>query len=118
MFRNPIVYFLLAMATDKDPEDLLLRIIHKWQRHGSILLWVKELQSFKSDTILAFYNIFTATPKKCLLQEFRAILWEAQSMAQDVEPTDLFWPMEDLASNSTLPVLELRLQNPKLPELH
>jgi hypothetical protein len=28
-FRNPIVYFLLAMATDKDPKDLLSRIIHK-----------------------------------------------------------------------------------------
>jgi hypothetical protein len=36
-------------------------------------------------------------------------------MAQEVEPTDFFWPMEDLPSNSTLPALELHLQNPKLP---
>jgi hypothetical protein len=35
-------------------------------------------------------------------------------MAQDVELTDFFLPMEDLPSNSTLPALELRLQNPKL----
>jgi hypothetical protein len=28
-FRDPIVYFLLAMATDKDHEDLLSRIIHE-----------------------------------------------------------------------------------------
>ncbi len=114
-FRGPIVYFLLAKATDKDPKDLLSQIIHEWQHCGGILLWVKELQSFESDTILAFYNIFTATPKKYLLQEFRAILREAQFMAQEVEPTDFFWPMEDLPSNSTLPTLELRLQNPKLP---
>jgi hypothetical protein len=115
VFCNPIVYFLLAMATDKDPEDLLSRIIHEWQRRGGILLRIKELQSFESDTILAFYNIFTTTLKKYLLQEFRAILQEAQSMAQDVEPTDFFWSMEDLPSNSILPALELCLQNPKLP---
>ena len=37
---------------------------------GGILLRVKELQSFKSDTILAFYNIFTTISTKFLLQEF------------------------------------------------
>ncbi len=78
------------MATDKDPEDLLSQIIHEWQRCGGILLRVKKLQSFESDTILAFYNIFTPTPKKYLLQEFYAILREAQSMAQEIEPTDYF----------------------------
>ncbi len=104
-FRDAIAYFLLAMPTDKYPKDLLSQIIHEWQRRGGILLRVKELQSFKSDAILAFYNIFTGTPKKYLLQEFRAILWEAQSMAQEVEPTDFFWPMEDLPSKSTLPAL-------------
>jgi hypothetical protein len=114
VFCDPIVYFFLAMATDKDPEDLLSQIIYEWQRCWGILLRVKELQSFESDTILAFYNILTTTPKKYLLQEFEAILQEAQSMAQDVEPTDFFWPMEDLPSNSTLPALKLCLQNPKL----
>ncbi len=74
------------MAMDKDPKDLLLRIIHKWQSCGGNLLKVKELQSFKSNTILTFFNIFTATPKKYLLQETRSILKEAQTMAQEVEP--------------------------------
>jgi hypothetical protein len=53
-FRDPIVYFSLVMATDKSPKDLLLRIMHEWQHRGGILLRVKELQSFESDTILAF----------------------------------------------------------------
>jgi hypothetical protein len=35
-FHNPIVYFSLAMATDKKPKDLLSRIIHEWQSHGAI----------------------------------------------------------------------------------
>jgi hypothetical protein len=30
-FQDPIIYFLLAIAMDKDPEDLLSRIIHEWQ---------------------------------------------------------------------------------------
>ena len=106
---------MLGIATDKEPEDVLSRIIHEWQRRGGILLRIKELQSFDSDTILAFYNIFTATPKKYILQEFRAILLEAQATAQEVDSTEFFWPMEDLSNNSTLPALELCLQNPKLP---
>jgi hypothetical protein len=103
------------MATDKNPKDLLSRIIHEWQHHSGILLWVKELQSFESDLILAFYNIFTSTPKNYLLQEFCSILQEAQTLAQEIEPTDFIWAGEDLLSNSTFPAMELCLQNPKLP---
>jgi hypothetical protein len=53
-FRDPIVYISLVMATDKNPEDLLSRIIYELQRCGGILLRVKELQSFESDMILNF----------------------------------------------------------------
>jgi hypothetical protein len=114
-FWDPIIYFLLAIATDKDPKDLLLQIIHKWQRRGGILLRIKELQFFERNTILAFYNIFTATPKKYILQEFRTNLREVQEMAQESDPTKFFWPMADLPNNSTLLALEICLQNPKLP---
>jgi hypothetical protein len=64
---------------------------------------------------LAFYNIVSSTPKNYLLQEFRSILQEAQTLAQEIEPTNFIWAMEDLPSNSTLPAMELCLQNPKLP---
>ncbi len=53
-FRDPIVYFSLVIATDEDPEELLLaRIIHEWQHRGSILLKIKKLQSFESETVLS-----------------------------------------------------------------
>jgi hypothetical protein len=104
------------MATDKNPKDLLSRIIHEWQHCSGILLRVKELQSFESHTIMAFYNIFISTPKNYLLQEFCFILQEAQTLAQEIEPTDFIWAAKDLLSNSTLPAMELcLLQNPKLP---
>jgi hypothetical protein len=114
-FRDPIVHFSLVMATDKNPKDLLSRIIHEWQRRGGILLRVKELKSFKSDTILTISNIFTSTPKNYLLQEFHSILREAQTLAQEIELTNFIWAMEDLPNNSTLPAMELCLQNSKLP---
>jgi hypothetical protein len=53
-FRDPIVYFSLAIAMDEDPEELLARIIHEWQRRGGNLLRIKELQSFKSKMVLSF----------------------------------------------------------------
>jgi hypothetical protein len=62
------------MATDKDTEYFLSRIIHAWQHCNGILLWVKELKSFEGDTILAFYNILASTPKMYLLHEFCTIL--------------------------------------------
>ena len=111
----PLCNFSLAMATGNDAEDLHLRIIHEWQRRGGILLRVKEIQSFESDTILAFYNILESTPKKYLLHEFRTILQEAQTMSQEIKPTNFSWAMEDLPSNITLPAMELCVQNPKAP---
>ena len=54
-------------------------------------------------------------PKKYLPQEFHSILKKVHTMAQEIEPTDFFWTMEDLPSNCTLPAMELCLQNPKLP---
>jgi hypothetical protein len=64
---------------------------------------------------LAFYNIFTSTPKNYLLQEFCSILQEAQTLAQEIELTNFIWAAEDLLSKSTLPANELHLQNPELP---
>jgi hypothetical protein len=41
--KDPVVYFSLAIATDEDPEELIARIVHKWQRHGGILLQIKKI---------------------------------------------------------------------------
>jgi hypothetical protein len=42
-FKNPSIYFSMAIATDKDPKELLARIVHEWHRRGGITLRVKEL---------------------------------------------------------------------------
>ena len=54
--RDPIVYFSFEIATDEDPEEMLARIIHKWQRCGGILLRIKEC---KTSTQLVCKRLFT-----------------------------------------------------------
>jgi hypothetical protein len=116
-FRDPIVYFSLAIAMDEDPEELLARIIHEWQCHGGILLRIKELQSFESKTVLSLFNICTAVPKKFILDKFLTILAQAQSFAQEEDFLEFNWDVDDFPNNSTLPAMEIHLQNPKLPGL-
>ena len=116
-FRDPIVYFPLEIATDKEPEDLLSRIIHEWQRCGGIPLWIKELQSLESDTILAFYNIFTAIPKKYnILQEFCAILLELLSMTQELDTTEFFWPRKIFQTTALSPRWSSASRTPSSPD--
>jgi hypothetical protein len=50
--KNPIIYFSMAIATNEEPEELLARISHEWHWHMGIILKVKDLQSFESETIL------------------------------------------------------------------
>jgi hypothetical protein len=40
---------------------------------------------------------------------------QAQSLAQEEDCSEFIWDMGDLPKNSTLPVMEICLQNPKLP---
>ncbi len=89
-FRHPSIYFSMAIATDEEPEELLVRICHEWHRHGGIILRVKELQSFDSEMILCLFNILTATSKKTILAELCQILAKAQEQAQELDATEFF----------------------------
>jgi hypothetical protein len=113
--RDPIVYFSFEIATDEDPKELLARIIHEWQCRGGILLRIKELQSFESETVLSLFNICTAVLKNFILDKFLTILAQAQPFAQEVDFTEFNWDVEDLPMDSTLPAMVICLQSPKLP---
>jgi hypothetical protein len=106
--RNPIIYFAFAFTTDEESEDLLAHVSHEWHRRGGILLKIKELQTFKSKTILCIFNIFTSTPKKTILYEFQEILEKTMKEAQEHDSTDFLFDFNDLPANSSLPVIELR----------
>jgi hypothetical protein len=114
-FRDLIVYFSFVIATDEDPGELLARIIHEWQHCSGILLRIKELQSFESETVLPLFSICTAVPRKFILDKFLTILVQAQSFAQEVDFTKFNWDVEDQLMDSNLPTMVICLQNPKLP---
>ncbi len=114
-FCDPVIYSSVAIATNKEPEDLLVCISHEWHWHGGIVLMVKELQSFKSETILCLFNVFTSTPKQTVLAVLCDILSKAQDLAQEMDPMEFFWDAADLTTNSTLSALKLCLSNPNTP---
>jgi hypothetical protein len=88
---QPNIFFAFAFATDKEPEDLLAYVSHKWHRRGGILLKIKELQTFESKTILCIFNIFTSTPKKTFLYVFQEILEKAMKEAQEHDSMDFLF---------------------------
>jgi hypothetical protein len=95
----------MAVATDTDPDELILRVIHEWHRMGGVHLQIKELQTIESETILLLFNIFTATNKKILLAELHEILTAARSHIQEQDPLEFWWGFKDMATNSSLPPL-------------
>jgi hypothetical protein len=55
------------------------------------------------------------TTKSVLLAELEDILTQAQTRAQEIDPTKFWWSANKTSKNSSLPSIGLRLQNPKLP---
>jgi hypothetical protein len=114
-YKDPTVFFSFAIATEEDPSEILERINQEWFKQGGRYLRVKDLQSFDSVTIITLFNISIQVPKKCLLEEYKLILTEAQEKASDMQLDDFFFDPNDLPENSSIPAIELRLQVPKLP---
>jgi hypothetical protein len=114
-FKEPTVYFSFAIATEEEPTEILEAINQEWFKQGGRYLRVKELQSFDSVTIITLFNVSIQVPKKCLLEEYKMILMEAQTLAQNMQVDDFIFDPNDLPDNSTIPAIELRLQVPKLP---
>jgi hypothetical protein len=106
---------MLAIATDVEPKNLVSCIVHEWHRIGGVLLTIKDLQSFESETILSCFNMFIQTNKAILLAELEDILTQAQAKAQEINPTKFWWNSDKTSKNSSLPPIKLHLQNPKLP---
>jgi hypothetical protein len=114
-YKDPLVYFTMAIATDEDPGEVVERIRQEWGRIGGKLLRIKELQSFDSESIFGIYSVSTQIPKHLLLKDLTAILCEAQAIAKKENITDLQFDPWDLPRNSTIPPLDLRLSVPKIP---
>ena len=103
------------IATEEEPSEILKCINQEWFKQGGRYIRVKELQSFDSETIITLFNVSIQVPKKCLLEEYKMILMDAQKLAKNMQLNDFDFDANDLPENSTIPAIELRLQVPKLP---
>jgi hypothetical protein len=49
--KDPVIYFMMTIATDTDTGDLISQVVREWHRVGGVCLQIKELQTFESETI-------------------------------------------------------------------
>jgi hypothetical protein len=107
-YKNPVVFFSMAIATDNEPEELVNRISMEWSKAGGQRLSIKNLQSFKSETIIALFNVYTATKKDTLLSKLNKILTLALAEIQEDDSDEFLGVFK-------VPKMDLHLQVPKLP---
>ena len=119
-FRDPIVYFSMIISTQVEPSELIDRLTHEWSRINGTRLQIKDLQSISSETVVTFFKMSTATPKKVILAELIKILLETQKRIKDeAVKHDEFYDMtkydfsldDGVEFGETLPPMNLRVQN-------
>jgi hypothetical protein len=88
-FCDPVVYFSMVISTQVEPLELIDRLTHKWSRINGTRLQV--MQSISSETVVTFFKMSTATPKKVILAELIKILLETQKrIKEEAMKTDEF----------------------------
>ena len=111
LFKNPVVYFTIAIATDIPPHSLINGIRTEWEANGGGKLSVKELQSQESKVVMALYFVYTGTPYHIILKTLKMILSEATSIKEH-ERMALEGEFE--SDTPAIPDISIRLQIPRL----
>ena len=110
-YRDPIVYFTIAIATDIQPRNLINGIRTEWEANGGGKLQVKDLQSQESKVVLALYYVFTGTPYSIILKTINSILRDATSIREHERMTQ---EDDEDYSPPAIPGISIRAQVPRL----
>jgi hypothetical protein len=110
-FKDPVVYFTVAIATDTLPRTLINGIRTEWEANGGGKLQVKDLQSQESKVVMALYFVYTGTPYHIILKTLNSILLDATSIKEH-ERMELEGDEEYNAP--PIPGISIRLQVPRL----
>lgn len=108
-FKDPVVYFTIAIATDVPPRALIDGIRTEWETHGGGKLQVKDLQSHESKTMFALYYVYKDTPFHIIKKTLDNILTEAAWMMHYRKMLS-----DDGAFEPTIPQISIRSQVPRL----
>jgi hypothetical protein len=109
-FRDPTVYFSMAILSKVDPKEIIECTAHEWSRINGMRLQIKNLQFMESETIVSIYKVLKNTPKDVILKELERILIMTQEKAKDnsieVEVHDFSMDI-DIDIGKTLPTMNL-----------
>ncbi len=110
-FKDPVVYFTIAIATDIPPRTLINGIRTEWEANGGGKLQVKDLQSQERKVVMALYFVYTGMPYRIILKTLNSILRNATSIKEH-ERMELEHDKEYKAP--PIPGISIRLQVPRL----
>ena len=110
-FKDPVVYFTIAIATDIPTRSLINGIRTEWEANGGGKLQVKDLQSQVSQVVMALYFVYTGTPYHIILKSLNSILRNATSIKEHERMA-----LEDDKEYKAPPIpgISIRLQVPRL----
>jgi hypothetical protein len=82
----PEVYFTISFSCDKDPQKVLDRIAGEWGKLGGKKLYIKEVASFATQTVVNIFHLRNDNTLETIMAEFRSILQEAKAIAETEDP--------------------------------
>ena len=110
-YKDPVVYFTIAISTDIPPHSLINGIRTEWEANGGGKLQVKDLQAQESKVVMALYFVYTGTPYHIILKTLKNILRDATN----IKERERMMIEDDFDYNPPpIPEISIRLQVPRL----
>ena len=106
--QDPEVYFAIAFSTDEKPEDVVERISCEWGRLNGKKMWLKSINSFKTETPVVLFHMLNTAHGPTIIAELKRILEDARDRESELDP-DYEW------KDHEIPQIGLRLNVPKIP---
>jgi hypothetical protein len=109
---NPQVYFDFAFSTDVVPLDLIQSIDCKWGKLGGQRFYLKEFNTFDTDTAVMAIKVLNNAEPSTIKSEFLQMFQEAKDAinAEELCLGNSPW----VYHNRPLPQLGVRVQMPKI----
>ena len=80
--EDPMAYFLLALSTDEEPDEVIEGIAAEWSHSKGVKMYRKKLLSFNTQAPVCFSYILNSANPKTITAEVADILEEARDMVE------------------------------------
>ena len=111
IFKDPMVYFTIVVATNILPQNLINGIWMEWKANGGGKCQVKDLQSQESKAVLALYLVYTGTHYHIIINTLNSILCGTTSIK---EHKRMVLEDDNEYNAPSIPGVSIHLQVPRL----